>query len=55
MQIGDDGSANNNMLPELIIEDFDEEQVWAGVEMLNKAKFAEFSEKVGYKVFQLHC
>lgn len=35
------------IIAELIIEDFDEEQVWAGVEMLNKAKFAEFSGKVG--------
>ena len=47
MQMGEEAGSNNNMLPELIIEDFDEEQVWAGVEMLNKAKFAEFSAKVG--------
>ena len=59
MQIGggDDsggGGGNNSMLlPELIIEDFDEEQVWAGVEMLNKAKFAEFSGKVGLRSSRL--
>ena len=48
MQMGEDGAgSNNSMLPELIIDDFDEEQVWAGVEMLNRAKFEEFSAKVG--------
>ena len=58
MQIGggdDSGGGGNNsmLLPELIIEDFDEEQVWAGVEMLNKAKFAEFSGKVGLRSSRL--
>ena len=47
MQIGEEaGNKNNNMLPELIIDDFDEEQVWAGVEMLNRAKFAEFRDSI---------
>ncbi len=32
------------LLPELIIEDFDEEQVWAGVEMLNRAKVEAFRD-----------
>ena len=34
------------LFTELIIEDFDEEQVWAGVELLNRAKFPEFSSQV---------
>ncbi len=33
-------------LPELIIDGFDAEQVWAGVELQNKAKFQKFANKV---------
>ena len=29
-------------LPELIVDDFDAEQVWAGVDLQNKAKFQKF-------------
>ena len=29
-------------LPELIVDDFDAEQVWAGVDLQNKAKFHKF-------------
>ena len=29
-------------LPELIVDDFDAEQVWAGVNLQNKAKFQNF-------------
>ena len=32
-------------LPELIIEDFDPEQVWAGVEMQNQQKFSKLQSK----------
>jgi len=33
-------------LPQLIIEDFDQEQVWAGVDLQNKAKVPDFSDQV---------
>jgi len=33
-------------LPQLIIDEFDSEQVWAGVELQNKAKFNSFSDQV---------
>ena len=33
-------------LPELIIEGFDAEQVWAGVNLQNKTKFQKFTNKV---------
>ena len=32
-------------LPELIIEDFDPEQVWAGVEIQNQQKFSKLQSK----------
>ena len=32
-------------LPELIVEDFDAEQVWAGVDLQNKAKFSKLIDK----------
>ena len=32
-------------LPELIVEDFDAEQVWAGVDLQNKAKFPKLVDK----------
>ena len=34
-------------LPELIIDGFDSEQVWAGVQLQNRAKFEKFSKQIG--------
>ena len=34
-------------LPELIIDGFDSEQVWAGVQLQNKAKFEKLSKQIG--------
>ena len=42
----EDGKFKNITLPELIIEDFDEEQVWAGVELQNRAWENEFRHKL---------
>jgi hypothetical protein len=42
----EDGKFKNITLPELIIEDFDEEQVWAGVELQNQAWEKEFRNKL---------
>ena len=33
-------------LPELIVDDFDAEQVWAGVDLQNKAKYQKFVNKI---------
>ena len=37
---------STNTLPELIIEDFDEEQVWAGVELQNKVVIDDCQAKI---------
>lgn len=42
----DSFQASVKTLPELVIEDFDEEQVWAGVELQNNYVFDECQEKL---------
>ena len=36
-EVGDDAKFHKNILPELLIEDFDEEQVWTAVELQNRS------------------
>jgi len=38
---------DSNTLKELIVDNFDEEQIWAQVEMQNKAKFSAFQKAFG--------
>ena len=42
----EDGKYRNVTLPELIIDNFDEEQVWAGVELQNTAWESDFRDKL---------
>ena len=44
--ISDTPEASQKTLSELIIEDFDEEQVWAGIELQNKFVLDECREKL---------
>lgn len=41
------------MMPELIVDDFDEEQVWAGVEMMNRAKIGAFNDEIGRSLIKV--
>ena len=45
-KILEDGKFKSVTLPELIIENFDEEQVWAGVELQNAAFEADYLDRV---------
>ncbi len=42
----EDGKYKNVTLPELIIDNFDEEQVWAGVELQNTAWESDFRDQL---------